>query len=157
MELKLPYIIASRKDIIRLHREVRQFIDIVSQSIMRHDNPIKYPEITDHLRAVATENQVNLRSTKHCEILLGQLESLKDKAPSVHVSFPVEPNAEILQKLVNWFRQEIDPHVVIQVGIQPTIAAGVVLRTPNKQFDFSLRQHLYRNRDKLREAIDSVQ
>jgi len=40
------------------------------------------------------------------------------------------------------------------VGLQPTIAAGIVLRTPNHQFDFSLRQHLYKNRAKLREALE---
>lgn len=157
MDLKLPTVVASRRDIIRLHREVRVFIDSVTQSIMRHDNPVKYPGISEQLRAVATENQVDLRNTKHCETLLVQLETLKDKAPSVHVSFPTEPTPDILQKLVNWLREEIDQHIVIQVGLQPTIAAGVVIRTPNRQFDFSLRQHLYSNRKKLAEAINSVQ
>ena len=157
MDLKLPTVVASRRDIIRLHREVRVFIDSVTQSIMRHDNPVKYPGISEQLRAVATENQVDLRNTKHCETLLDQLETLKDKAPSVHVSFPTEPTPDILQKLVNWFREEIDQHIVIQVGLQPTIAAGVVIRTPNRQCDFSLRRHLYSNRKKLAEAINSVQ
>lgn len=157
MDLKLPGIVASRRDIIRLHREVRVFIDAVEQSVMRHDSPVKYPGISEQLRATAVENQVDLKDIKSCEKLLKNLDILKDKAPSVHISFPTEPTPDILQKLVNWFREEIDQHIVIQVGMQPTIAAGVILRTPNKQFDFSLRRHLYQNRKKLAEAIESVQ
>ena len=49
MDLKLPTTIASRRDIIRVHREIRSFIDTTTQSIMRHDNPIKYPALTRKL------------------------------------------------------------------------------------------------------------
>ena len=157
MDLRLPTIVSSRSDIVRLHREVRQFIDATEQSVMRHDNPIKYPAISDNLRALATENQLELINIEKCEKLLADLETIKEKGFSVHVSFPVEPSADALGRLVSWFRQEIDPHIVIQVGLQPTIAAGIVLRTENHQFDFSLRKHLYGNKTKLREAIDSVQ
>lgn len=156
MDLKLPGSVASRRDVIRLHREVRIFYDSVEQSIMRHENPIKYPGISENLRAIALENQIDLKDTKKCQILIDKLDVIKDKAPSVHISFPTEPTPEIMQKLVEWFRAEINPHIVIQVGMQPTIAAGIILRTPNKQFDFSLRKHLYQNRHKLTEAINNV-
>ena len=156
MELKLPTVIASRKDLIRLHREIRFFIDSVTQSIMRHDNPVKYPAISEQLRALAVTNQIDMREPKNCEAMLERLDYLKEHAPSVHISFPAEPTAEILEKLVTWFRQEVDPNIVIQVGMQPTIAAGVVVRTPNHQFDFSLRRHLYANRHKLGEALQRV-
>mgnify|MGYP000847545452 CR=1 FL=1 len=156
MDLKLPTTIASRRDIIRVHREIRSFIDTTTQSIMRHDNPIKYPAISEQLRALAVANQIDLTEPKTCESLLKKVDHIKEHAPSVHVSFPVEPTADILERLVVWFRKEIDPFIVIQVGIQPTIAAGVVVRTPNHQFDFSLRRHLYQNRHKLGEALQRV-
>jgi hypothetical protein len=156
VELKLPTVIASRKDIIRLHREIRAFIDAVTQSIMRHDNPVQYPAISEQLRALAVANQVDMRDPKNCEGMLERLDYLKEHAPSIHISFPTEPTAEVLERLVTWFREEVDPNVVIQVGLQPTIAAGVVVRTPNHQFDFSLRRHLYANRQKLGEALQRV-
>lgn len=156
MDLKLPTTIASRRDIIRLHREIRSFIDVTTQSIMRHDNPVKYPAISEQLRALAVTNQVDMRDPKRCEELLKKVDYVKANAPSIHISFPVEPTADILERLVVWFRQEIHPLIVIQVGIQPTIAAGVVVRTPNHQFDFSLRRHLYQNRHKLGEALQRV-
>lgn len=156
MDLKVPTNIASRKDVIRLHREIRMFIDSTMQSIMRHDNPVKYPAISEQLRSLAVANQVDLRTPKACEQLLEKVDILKETAPSVHISFPTEPSPEVLERLIVWFRDEIDPYIVIQVGLQPTIAAGVVVRTPNHQFDFSLRKHLYENRQKLGEAMQRV-
>ena len=153
MELRLPTILASRQDITHVHRELRVFLDLVMQSIMRHDNPVKYPGISSTLRALATENQIDLRDEAACKQLLEALEKLKNEAPTLHISFPVDPSPEVIQKLIIWFRTEVDPRIVIQIGLQPTIAAGIVIRTPNHQFDFSLRQHLYHNRNKLKEAL----
>ncbi len=153
MELKLPITLASKNDVSHLHRELRLFMDMSMQSAMRHDNPIKYPAITPMLRDLATLNQIDLRSEVACETLLAELASLKENIPVVHISFPRDPSVAVLQRLVEWFRREVDPRIVIQVGLQPTIAAGMVVRTPNKQYDFSLRRHLYNNQSKLMEAL----
>lgn len=153
MDLKLPVILNSKQDITHVHRELRTFMDTVSQSVLRQDNPVKYPPITSTLRALAVENKVDLRDQDACGELLKELEQLKASAPTVHISFPADPPQEVMQKLIVWFRKEVNPRLIIQVGLQPSIAAGIVLRTPNKQFDFSLRQHLYKNRDTLREAL----
>jgi F0F1-type ATP synthase delta subunit len=153
MELTLPTIIASRQDITHVHRELRLFDDAAMQSVMRHDNPIKFPPISSKLRGLVQENQVDLRVEADRKKLLDTLDKLKNNAPTIHISFPVEPSPEVLQKLVSWLRKEIDPRIVIRVGMQPTIAAGVIVRTPNHQFDFSLRQHLQKNRAKLVERL----
>jgi len=153
VDLKVPDNLTSKQDIAHIHLELRLFNDKAMQSIMRHEDPVKYPAISDRLRALASENQIDLRDTKACESLLARLEDLKSNAPAVHISFPVDPSVEVLQKLIVWLRKEVDPRIIIQVGLQPTIAAGIVLRTPNKQFDFSLRRHLYKNRDKLLEVL----
>jgi F0F1-type ATP synthase delta subunit len=153
MELTLPTVIASRQDITNTHRELRLFDDAAMQSVMRHDNPVKYPPISAKLRGIVQQNQIDLRDEAARKKLLSALDALKSSAPTIHISFPNEPSAEVLQKLVTWLRKEIDPRIVIRVGMQPTIAAGVIVRTPNHQFDFSLRQHLQKNRGKLIEAL----
>jgi F0F1-type ATP synthase delta subunit len=153
MELTLPTVIASRQDITHVHRELRLFDDAAMQSVMRHDNPVKFPPISSKLRGLVQQNQVDLREEADRKKLLQTLDVLKNNAPTIHISFPVEPSPEVLQKLVAWLRKEIDPRIVIRVGMQPTIAAGVIVRTPNHQFDFSLRQHLQKNRAKLIERI----
>jgi hypothetical protein len=153
MELTLPTVVASRQDITHVHRELRLFDDAAIQSVMRHDKPVKYPPISAKLRKVVQQNQIDLRDETARKKLLASLDVLMNKAPTIHISFSAEPTPEILQKLVEWLRKEIDPRIVIRVGMQPTIAAGIVLRTPNQQFDFSLRQHLHKNRAMLIERI----
>jgi hypothetical protein len=41
-----------------------------------------------------------------------------------------------------------------QVGLQPTIAAGCVVRTSNKVFDMSLKEHLTEQEQYLMQLID---
>ena len=103
---------ASKQDITHVHRELRTFTDEVVQSIMRHDDPVKYPPISDSLRTLAIENQVDLRDPKVCDNLLLQLEEVKHSSPTVHISFPADPSREVLQKLVKWFRKEVDPKII---------------------------------------------
>lgn len=153
MELTLPTIIASRQDITQVHRELRLFDDQAMQSVMRHDNPVKFPPISAKLRGMVQQNQIDLRDEAARKKLLESMEKLKNGAPTIHISFPAEPSPAVLQKLVEWLRKNIDPRIVIRVGMQPTIAAGVIVRTPSHQFDFSLRQHLHKNRAKLVERI----
>jgi F0F1-type ATP synthase delta subunit len=149
MDLKLPTILAGRQDIIHVHRELSLFMEKAMESVMRHDNPVQYPPISATLRALAIDNQVDLRQEDQCKKLLKALEILKDEAPSLHISFPSDPAPEILQKMVTWFRREVHPHIIIQVGLQPTIAAGVIIHTANHRFDFSLRRHLMNHRKEL--------
>ena len=147
--LKLPVILTTKQDVTHVHRELQNFCDLVVQSFARHEKPIKYPPISDSLRALAVDNQINLHEEKACKTLLGDIEELKNSLIIMHISFPNDPPPDILQKIVTWLRKEFSPIIVIQVGLQPSIAAGIILRTPNRQYDFSLRQHLYKNRDKL--------
>jgi F0F1-type ATP synthase delta subunit len=151
--LKITTEITSKQDITRVHRELRNYLDIITQSALRHDNPIKYPSISDNLRGIVIENKIDLKQEKECQRLLSELESIAKHAPVVHISFSNDPEPEMLYKLIQWFRDKINPNIFIQVGVQPTIAAGVVIRTPNKHFDFSIRRHLYNNKSKLAEAL----
>lgn len=146
-------LLATKQDLTRIHRELSVFIDLVMESVLRMDKPVKYPPISATLRAIASENQIDLREETASKKLLKDLEQLKKQAPVISISFPEDPAPEVVQKLISWFRQKIDNHILIQVGLQPTIAAGVVLRTKNHQYDFSLRRHLYKNRGKLIDVL----
>jgi len=65
------------------------------------------------------------------------------------MSLSADPSTRFLEKLVTWLRREIHPQVLLTIGLQPTLGAGCVLRTPNRQFDFSLRQDFAKKRDLL--------
>lgn len=56
------------------------------------------------------------------------------------MSFSADPSPLFTQRLISWLRQNIHPDLLLQVGLQPTIGAGTVVRTTNKYFDLSLRE-----------------
>ena len=152
-DIKLPISLNSRHDVNMVCQELRGIIDVAEQNNLRQTSSATLPEISGLLKELATENNVNLASTDESQKLLKLIELVRDKAVQIHVSFAAEPPVDIMKKLIVWFRSEINPKTIINVGLQPSIAAGVVVRTPNKLFDFSLRQHLISNQDKLKAAL----
>lgn len=153
--VSLPESIATKQDFMHVYRELQTFVDKQTQNSIRgkQDQSI---EASTRLKDLALKNDIKLQDLAKCKGLLTSMEDIKESAPGVHLSFAVEPDEDILKKLALWFRQNSNSNVLIQVGLQPSIAAGVILRTPNKSFDFSLRTRLRENRDKLIEVLKNV-
>ena len=156
MELKLPLQLVSRHDVIRTIRELESIQDYYTQAEIRQDKQLVMPVQSQLLQAIVAENKADL-SHKETRASIGDvLIYLRDTAPVVHVSFAVEPSAQVVQKILQWFRREVSPMMLLQTGIQPSIAAGCVVRTTNMYFDFSLRQHLLRNSELLLDKLRSL-
>lgn len=154
MELKLTDSIASKGDVTRLYRELDLYCTLQAQNKIRQDK--NHPTaVSDYLKEFAMQNSIDLNNNANSELLLKALLNFKEKLVVVHISFPVEPTLECVHKLVVWFRQNVDPNIVVQIGLQPSIAAGIIVRTPSKKFDFSLRKHLYAQSNKLQKALYS--
>ncbi len=153
MELKLPPELVTLKDVIQAQGELNLYIDKMIQSVMRHDKPVEYPELSVGLKALVTLNQIDLHKENEGRQLLTKLESLINKAPQVNVSFSDEPPEEALLKLMAWFRKEISPIILFKVGIRPNIGAGMVLQTPLHRYDFSIRRHLINHQKDLIESL----
>ena len=75
----------------------------------------------------------------------------------MHISFAADPSASFTEKIVAWFRENIHPNILVQIGLQPNIAAGCVVRTANKIFDFSLRENFNQSQQSLIDAIGGKQ
>ncbi len=154
MELKLTDSIASKADVTRLYRELDLYCTQEIQHKIRKDKN-ETTAVSDQLKDFAVQNSIDLSNKKDCDLLLKALSVFKEKLVVIHISFPVEPNLNCVSKLVIWFRQNVDPNIVVQIGLQPSIAAGIIVRTPSKQFDFSLRRHLYEQSNKLQQVLYS--
>lgn len=154
MELKLPLSIINRQDILRLMHEVREVDNQMLEAVLKHESKVHIPHASESLVAIVRDNAIDLSQEKNRKTLLAELEKLKHSAPIVHISFANEPSAIVMQKLVLWWRREIHPQVLIHVGLQPSIAIGCIVRTSNKQFDFSLKRRLLESRGLLAGAID---
>jgi F0F1-type ATP synthase delta subunit len=74
----------------------------------------------------------------------------------LHISFASEPTPKSVEPILEWMRNQIHPQTLLQVGLAPSIAAGCVLRTPNKFFDMSIRNHLQKQAHFLGELIAGV-
>jgi hypothetical protein len=114
----------------------------VSAAARKAGTPMQPPRLTRQLDQLAKDNSYNLLEESHRVKLQSELSAVLNKAPLIHISFAAEPPTRFLEQVLSWFRTNIHPQVLLQVGLQPTIAAGCTLRTPNKFFDMSLRSYI---------------
>jgi len=152
--LNLSLQVVTPADIARLQREVNKLDDyFVSAAARRAGDGKTLPQLTTSLTQLSEKNKMNLLDEADRKQLAKDLEEIMAKAPVLHISFAGEPSTEALEKILAWLRDNIDPLVLLRVGLQPAIAAGCVLRTPNKIFDMSVRASLVRSEPLLNKLI----
>ncbi|HET9850011.1 MAG TPA: hypothetical protein VFP35_00035 [Candidatus Saccharimonadales bacterium] len=142
-KLKLPTSLLDRGDLLSLIREVNSLSDFfVGANARQTGSPMQIPKTTRLLDQLVQLNQINLLEASSRKQLAADFEAILKTAPSVHMSFAMEPSPRSIEPLITWLRQNIHPQLLLQVGLQPQIAAGCILRTSNKIFDFSIRTYL---------------
>jgi F0F1-type ATP synthase delta subunit len=152
--LKLPNGLTGRADAARLTRELNGLNDFFAGAKTRQaGSPVAMPRVSRLLQELAALNGLNLLDEPGRKQLQTQLAEIYEKAPSMHISFAVEPSPKALEQILIWMRQNIHPQSLLQVGLQPAIAAGCMLRTTNKVFDMSLRTHLRKQSQYLSELL----
>jgi F0F1-type ATP synthase delta subunit len=102
----------------------------------------KLPKTSRLLDELMVSNKLNLQDVTIRQRLIAFLTDVAEHAPVVHLSFATDPSSAFLNKIVQWLRQNIHTSILVQVGLQPSIGAGCILRTTNKYFDLSLHQRL---------------
>jgi F0F1-type ATP synthase delta subunit len=139
--LRVPSLITSPIDVARLRREVSALNEYLDQQKLRGaDHSVAgLPKVSGLLDELAKTNKLNLLDAPTRQHLIAFLADLAAHAPVVHISFATDPPPNFLQKLITWLRQNIHSSLLVQVGLQPSIGAGCVVRTTNKYFDLSLR------------------
>lgn len=156
-KFQLPTQVTSPADVARLLRELGTIEDFISQARMREGGTsVALPTVSSKMDAVCNANELNLLHGSDREVLHESLKFLKDHAPSMHISFAASASPQAVQKIVAWLREHIDPLALVQVGLSPAIVAGCVVRTPNRQFDFSLRRRLDEKKPLLIEQIRAL-
>lgn len=153
--LGLPSFVSSPADVARLRRELARLDEILQQEDLRQASPEPStpPSISRLLNELASVNNLQLSDSTARRQLIDFLADLQAHAPVVHISFAVDPSAAFMQKIVEWFRQNIHATTLVRVGVQPNIAAGCTVRTTNQYYDCSLREYLRRSRSKLIVAL----
>jgi hypothetical protein len=152
--ISLPPSLISRVDATRLGRELETMATALDQQVHRGDKaePVRLSQI---LEALAELNQLDLTTAQDRDRLAKFLKDLKKDAPTIHMSFAAEPPSLFTAKIINWLRDEVHPLMLLDIGLQPSIGAGCIIRTNSKYFDCSIRQHLIQNKLKLIESLRS--
>jgi hypothetical protein len=151
---QLPISVVGRIDAGRLLREVELIDEFLSQMAIREPgSAVKMPKTSRLFDEILTVNKINVLHTDDRQRLMSFLINVKAKAPVLHMSFSADPSPLFVQKLIAWIRQEIHPLALLQVGLQPNMGAGCVVRSTNKYFDFSLRERFKGKRQLLVERL----
>ena len=155
---ELPLSIVSQGDVSRLKRELEALDEYIKQANLRKPGtPLKtLPKESVVLSEFAELNKLNLLTDNDRSRAITFASELNDNAPVVHISFAADPSAMFMNKITAWFRQNINNLILVNVGLEPSIAVGCTLRTDNKFHDFSLRKHFESQRpfllSKLKES-----
>jgi hypothetical protein len=88
------------------------------------------------------------------EALLVYLRELK--LPQVHIMLAALPNRSQREALVNWFRTNVGSGLLLSFVADRNLGGGVVIRTPNRVFDYTWKQQLVAARSKLAEILKRV-
>lgn len=78
--------------------------------------------------------------------LISDIEARLNSAPEVHVSLPAFPLEEVKKDLANWFRNNISPKILLSFSGDSTLSGGMVVRTRNHLYNFSLSRQLWEQR-----------
>jgi hypothetical protein len=155
---QLPPLVIGPVEIGRLRRELAAIDEAFLEHTLRkkgnNAQMLKPSQLMDQLVEL---NKLNLLHKDDRQRLRRFLEAVADRAPLLHISFSADPPPAFMERLMAWLREQIHPQALVTVGIQPTIAAGCIVRTTNKYFDFSLRQDFADKRELLLEQISRRQ
>lgn len=153
----LPASLVTRVDVARLVNEAERVdSDMTAAAIRAGEVAVAMPVLSQQFTDFLAANEIKIDDNKDRAELIKELRLLKDKVPILHMTFAVPADPESLQQLALWVRTTIDPHAVIEVGLQPGLVAGVYLRTPNHVHDFSIREMLKDSRGKLVEELGAL-
>jgi len=152
----LTTLITSPSDLKRARRELEAVDEFLHQAGLRQNalrdtagKVIKLPQVSRVVDELASETDVNLLQAGDRTKLIKYVNDMIEHAPVMHISFASEPSAAFLVKLSVWLRANIHPHVLVQVGLSPAIAAGCIVRTSVRQYDFSLTKAFDEHKDEL--------
>lgn len=153
--LKLPVLVFGIVEVRRLKRELEALEEYMRQAAIRESGKqAALPRVSRLLDALATDNHLNLLQPEHRQQLQAFLKDIERRAPRLHISFATDPSSAFTAKMVTWLRSSIDPNALLEIGLQPTITAGAVVRTTNKIFDMSLRDRFANATAQMLEAFE---
>ena len=154
--LVLPVQVVTPTDLGRLIREFESIDSELTQTDLRgQSESAKMPKTSKLMDQMLEQNKLDVLHADQRKLLGDFLKAVKAKAPILHMSFSQDPSVAFMDKLVTWLRREIHVQTLVTIGLQPNIGAGCIVRSTNKQFDLSLRQHFEKQKGLLADQLSA--
>lgn len=155
----LPPNVVSRVDVSRLVMNAEKVDNTMATAAVHakvgvNDNAAEV--MSEQFGSFLDMNNIDFETNQQRSALIKQLRLLKDTVPVIHMTFAVEADKESLGLIVSWLRENIHKQAVVAVGLQPSLIAGVYLRTPNHVHDLSLKAKLAGSRDVLIKELEAA-
>lgn len=159
MAFSLPSVIYTPQLLQAVDFEVERLREWTSDSSVKRKvgveaaaEPSRSPETQLVLDAWFADGKT--ATTTQLTELITQLRALKPV--TVYITLAALPGERLKLQLVEWFRSSCRPDVLINFSADRTIGGGIIVRTPNRIFDYSFRKRLADGRLKLPEIIRHV-
>ncbi len=153
-DFKLPLTVSTKVDIGRLIRELETLDNSARKNeLLKQSAATDLGDISASMKNLLEINKLDLQKNQDRLVIKAFLNDLKKQAPVIYISFSSDPPAKFMEQITEWFRREINPSVLLSVGMQPKIGVGCIVRTANKQFDMSLGKDFDKKRSLLLDRI----
>ena len=155
MNIELPDEIHSLNQLSEVAYEIERLLGRLQDTAVRQQvvqgAPLETASARVRLEKLASLNAINTSISADLEQLLEGLKVLRDKAPQVKLTVAGWPDTLVQERLVEWFRRQISPNVLIKFVVRSDICGGVIVQTENRRLDLSYRELLINNRNRISE------
>lgn len=94
------------------------------------------------------------RDTHAIKMLIEYLEGIIKDPTEMLISFAQRPDEEFVAELTDWARVNIRGNILLRIKIDPMLTGGIVVRSPQRIYDFSWNNSLSSKRDLLIESVN---
>lgn len=159
MNLRLPVDVYSADQLGAVILELRDYTanqhDRAAQAKSAR-GPGDAAHMSAQLLGVLHSAGVSADDRPNTEALIKELETLRTKAPIVHLTLPALPGRTLKRQLTVWFRAEINPVTLLTFTMRSDIGGGIIVQAGSRLYDFSFRQVLLDNKARIGEIFASV-
>lgn len=148
MKLKLPKTVASPQDLSALILEIKEYAKwYAHESIKMRVNATKSSQNAPVLSAGASELIRTWFGNKEpnrlgFDGLVKTLEQYAKNSQLVTITLAAPAPNSLKATLVEWFRNNVSPDVLVSFQINSTLLGGMVVRLGSRVFDWSFRRQI---------------
>lgn len=112
---------------------------------------IELPELSEPLVNLLRSSNVAPEDGQKIEGLQKELAIILKTAPVAHITLAASAGRTLKRQLTVWFRTQIHPHTLLTFATRSDIGGGLLLHAGSHFYDFSFRNLLLANKNRLTE------